>query len=116
METLGERIRAARKARGWSQLQLSLELCTAGGRVYHSQVCDWESGKRRPAATNQKLLRAVLGIEVDRKEDRGRWTMTGRIDVRNEIDKRRGRQSRADYMATVLGIEVDDPRRRGERS
>jgi transcriptional regulator with XRE-family HTH domain len=42
--TVGERIREARQARGWSQLRLSVELGVTPVAVHH-----WERGSRRPS-------------------------------------------------------------------
>lgn len=56
-QRLGRCIRAARMARGWSQLRLAVELdFTTGVTIHH-----WEVGANRPRAYELYRLDALFG-------------------------------------------------------
>jgi len=56
---IGENIRSAREAKGWSQLRLGMEIEVSGVAVSY-----WEGGKRRPNAYDLDRLEAVLGARL----------------------------------------------------
>lgn len=56
---LGQRIRAAREARGWSQLRLAMEL-----ERTHVAVSYWERGVHRPDLWTLRRIEAVTGRPV----------------------------------------------------
>lgn len=58
---VGERIRQAREAKGWSQPQLSRQLPE---RVTAAYISRWETGKSMPGTTYLELLADALGVEV----------------------------------------------------
>ena len=57
--SFGKAIKAARKAKGMSQLDLALELGTS-----QMSVCNWETEKARPNVTYTKIIKDVLGVDV----------------------------------------------------
>ena len=57
--SFGKAIKAARKAKGMSQLELALELGTS-----QMSVCNWETEKARPNVTYTKIIKDVLGVDV----------------------------------------------------
>lgn len=57
--SFGKAIKAARKAKGMSQLDLALELGTS-----QMCVCNWETEKARPNVTYTKIIKDVLGVDV----------------------------------------------------
>lgn len=57
--SFGKTIKAARKAKGMSQLDLALELGTS-----QMSVCNWETEKARPNVTYTKIIKDVLGVDV----------------------------------------------------
>jgi transcriptional regulator with XRE-family HTH domain len=59
VETLGDRIREARKARGLSQERLAVDL-----GVSWSTVNRYESGKNTPSLNRLRLIADVLDIQV----------------------------------------------------
>jgi transcriptional regulator with XRE-family HTH domain len=59
VETLGDRIREARKARSLSQEKLAVEL-----GVSWSTVNRYESGKNTPSLNRLRLIADVLDVEV----------------------------------------------------
>lgn len=59
VETLGDRIRAARKARNLSQEGLAVEL-----GVSWSTVNRYESGKNSPSINRLRLIADVLEVDV----------------------------------------------------
>ena len=63
-EMTGPEIRAAREAKGWTQLQLA----DAIGVAFET-VCRWESGKLGLRRTSEVAIRAVLG-NVGKAESR----------------------------------------------
>lgn len=60
METIGNRIAAARASKGWSQKQLAAALGCAP-----EQVSMWEAGRRTPRPKAVALLAATLGRTYD---------------------------------------------------
>jgi transcriptional regulator with XRE-family HTH domain len=59
-ETLGQRIRRLRQARGWSQMRLGLE---AG--LSAVSVCHWETGRCVPDSPRLAALARALGVSMD---------------------------------------------------
>lgn len=59
VETLGDRIRQARKARSLSQEKLAVEL-----GVSWSTVNRYESGKNSPTLNRLRLIAEVLDVDV----------------------------------------------------
>lgn len=57
--TYGERIRSARKARGWTQRELAERLGVA-----RASVGEWERCETRPRAELRKALDRVTGVTV----------------------------------------------------
>lgn len=57
--SFGKAIKAARKVKGMSQLELALELGTS-----QMSVCNWETEKARPNVTYTKIIKDVLGVDV----------------------------------------------------
>lgn len=57
--SFGKAIKAARKAKGMSQLELALELGTS-----QMSVCNWETEKARSNVTYTKIIKDVLGVDV----------------------------------------------------
>ena len=57
--SFGKAIKAARKAKGMSQLELAMELGTS-----QMSVCNWETEKARPNVTYTKIIKDVLGVDV----------------------------------------------------
>lgn len=57
--SFGKAIKAARKAKGMSQLELAMELGTS-----QMSVCNWETEKARPNVTYTKMIKDVLGVDV----------------------------------------------------
>lgn len=57
--SFGKAIKAARKAKGMSQLDLAMELGTS-----QMSVCNWETEKARPNVTYTKIIKDVLGVDV----------------------------------------------------
>lgn len=57
--TVGERIREARKARGWSQLRLSVELGVTQVAIHY-----WETGKNRPSVYVLAQIERLLNWTV----------------------------------------------------
>lgn len=57
--SFGKAIKAARKAKGMSQLELALELGTS-----QMSVCNLETEKARPNVTYTKIIKDVLGVDV----------------------------------------------------
>lgn len=57
--SFGKAIKAARKTKGMSQLDLALELGTS-----QMSVCNWETEKARPNVTYTKIIKDVLGVDV----------------------------------------------------
>lgn len=55
--TLGEKIKSARKAKGFTQRQLA-EMVDAK----HNSVCDWEKGKSKPDPDMIELLCGALEV------------------------------------------------------
>lgn len=55
--TLGEKIKAARKAKNFTQQQLAEMV-----NVKHNSVCDWEKGKSKPDPDMLELLCGALEV------------------------------------------------------
>ena len=55
--TMGERIKAAREAKGWTQQQLADALGNAGNR---QRVSQWESGYRNPRPDTLRRIAEIL--------------------------------------------------------
>lgn len=58
-QKLGGRLRNARKAKGWTQLRLGVEIGTSAVAVHN-----WETGLRRPDLFTLRRLEAALGQEI----------------------------------------------------
>lgn len=58
--TIGENIRRLRKARGWSQQRLAIEL----GIDYSAGVSYWEAGEKRSSAWMIDRIEQVFGEKV----------------------------------------------------
>lgn len=63
--TMGERIRQARRAFGWSQLKLASEL-----KVKRPSVTQWETNVTEPSVENLVKLSTTLGVSVS-------WIVSG---------------------------------------
>lgn len=63
--TIGEKIAILRKARGFSQEQLGLNLETEGLGVSRQSVCDWENNRTEPKLENIKALAKLLDVSFD---------------------------------------------------
>lgn len=59
--TLGERIRAERKKRGWTQEQLARKVGLRTG----SSVSQWETGNTEPEPPHRLILARLFGIPLD---------------------------------------------------
>lgn len=59
-ERVGERIKAAREARNWSQVRLARELPST---VDGATISRWETGKVEPRADNLQALADALGVD-----------------------------------------------------
>jgi transcriptional regulator with XRE-family HTH domain len=57
---VGQKIKALRQARGWSQYRLAK---ITG--IPHQMISAWESGKQNPSAKHLTKLAAAFGIPVD---------------------------------------------------
>lgn len=101
-EQIGERIAAARKKKGWTQLQFALE-----ANVSPSSITRWEGGKLPPI---RELIRIadVLGVEPEEfveppAEDAD---LSDRLDrVEAELAGARGLLAQ---IATAVGVAVPD--------
>ena len=72
METLGERVKAEREAKPWSQQRLADEVTKAGFEIGQSAIGNIESGRvKEPKSIVQ--LAAALGVSP-------RWLQTGKGD------------------------------------
>ncbi|HEX7161334.1 MAG TPA: helix-turn-helix transcriptional regulator, partial [Trebonia sp.] len=65
--TIGDRIAALRRERGWSQAELALALAAVSGRgtITREEVSRWERGRRNPTPYWLSNLAAVLGVPSD---------------------------------------------------
>ena len=65
--TIGQQIKAARTAKGWTQTQLAQAMCDATSRDTFDQswISQIETDARRPGAITLAALRAVLDINTD---------------------------------------------------
>lgn len=59
---VGVRIRHAREAKGWTQLQLADAL---PGQRYSSQISVWETGRAMPNLRNLEALATALDVPVE---------------------------------------------------
>ena len=57
--SFGKAIKAARKAKGMSQLDLAIEL-----GVSPMSICNWESETNRPSLKLSQIIKDVLGVDV----------------------------------------------------
>jgi transcriptional regulator with XRE-family HTH domain len=57
---IGEKIKKLRKAKGWTQGQLALEL-----DINRNQVSLWETGKFEPSVFNCVCLADVFNVTLD---------------------------------------------------
>lgn len=57
--SFGKAIKAARKAKGMSQLEVAMEL-----DVSPKSVCNWEREISRPNLTLSQVIKDVLGVDV----------------------------------------------------
>lgn len=64
-----ERIKTARKQRGWSQADLARRMF-----VSQPSVADWESGRKAPHTKNLTRLAVLLGVNFE-------WITTGRGEM-----------------------------------
>lgn len=62
VERVGARIRRARKARGWTQLDLAHAM---GGHTHPSQISVWERGRSMPSLHNLEALAVALDVRVE---------------------------------------------------
>ena len=53
-------IRQLRQERGWSQLELALQLDLA-----QSSIAQWEQGHRQPSPANRQRLADLFGVSVE---------------------------------------------------
>lgn len=65
-ERVGARIRRAREAKGWSQLDLANALGALGGPRYSSRISIWETGRSLPSEEHRQLHAVVLDVPVER--------------------------------------------------
>ncbi len=72
--TVGERIRHYRKLKGWSHLQMGVQMelvarghgGTAATREgLRSELSKWENGRVKPEQHNRRLLAETLGVTVE---------------------------------------------------
>jgi transcriptional regulator with XRE-family HTH domain len=89
---LGQRIRKARKARGWNQAELAKRL-----QVSATTITRYESGERHPDPTTLKKLADLLEVSAD--------YLLGRLEVMYHPDHeairslpQRAQESLEDYM------------------
>ena len=72
--TIGEMIRAARVARGWSQTELVIQLRAAWVDANGGGVSKWECGHIRPSTRALAAMVEVLGLDpAEVLEAAGRW-------------------------------------------
>ncbi|PWV58865.1 helix-turn-helix domain-containing protein [Plasticicumulans acidivorans] len=80
--TIGERIRIAREAKGWSQLKLG----EAVG-VSRAAVSQWESGESKGLKPENLVAAArELGVDIE-------WLVTGTPDMREDRSRYRSDDS-----------------------
>jgi transcriptional regulator with XRE-family HTH domain len=58
-ETLGARLRRLRRARGWSQIELAIQVNTD-----QSNISKWERGRTRPQPYSLHKLATALGCTL----------------------------------------------------
>lgn len=69
MAMMKERIKRARKERGWSQTELARRM-----QVTQPSVADWESGRKAPSMKNMVRLAKLLDVGFE-------WLSTGRGEL-----------------------------------
>ena len=57
---MAQTIRQARRARGWTQLQLATRLGVTPVTVYN-----WERGRYEPSATKLRQIARLFGVSMD---------------------------------------------------
>lgn len=67
--TVGNRIKALRTARGWSQRRLAVEINASG----YSAVHHWESGNQFPSLPMAARLAMAFGVTIDELVEGVTW-------------------------------------------
>lgn len=114
VESIGARIRALRRARGWTQQRLAEQVNVASGRatVTADEVKRWERGKRTPQSETRRLIAAALGVPVEALDAAlpdpirraHEWLVA---DSPQQVARAAGRQVGADLAAQVEARVVE---------
>jgi transcriptional regulator with XRE-family HTH domain len=64
-QRIGARIRRAREAKGWSQLDLANAVAERGGPRYSSRISIWETGRSLPSEEHRRILADALDVPIE---------------------------------------------------
>lgn len=82
---IGDKIRNARKIKGFTQADLAQSLCESGGKITAQQVSSWERGDYSPNHRNLIKLCEILGINFESLAGAGNSSLVAH-DERNLPD------------------------------
>lgn len=113
-ERVGERIKEARDALGWTQAQLARAM---PGTLDSGSISRWENGKVEPRADNLQALGDALGVDPSYflmpEPKAGNGDLMGALSQQQESHQLDRMEGMLAAIVTHLGIELgDDP---GER-
>lgn len=94
-ERVGDRIRATREERDWTQEDLAREMNRPDAQT---QITKWETGVSKPSAPNLAVLAEALGVSID-------YLVTGRKDdATKSASLLLAARKRVAELAILLGV------------